>query len=158
MANKSMLPALSMRPGWPFGRLADWSSEFENFFDDFARRRSLLPSDGVQEFNPSIDIAETGDAIDMTAELPGCDPKDVEISVTGQTVTIRGEKKAESERKDKNWHMVERSYGAFSRSIPLGFNVDPAKVDATYDKGVLKVHVMKPPEAKNETKKITIKS
>ena len=77
--------------------------------------------------------------------------------VTGQTITIRGEKKSEKETKGKNWQMSERSYGSFSRAIPLEFSVDPAKVKATFDKGVLKVHVPKPPEAKSETKKIAIK-
>jgi len=158
MERKNYLPTLFSRPGFPFGRIGDWQSEIEGFFDEFARRRKLATSNEFDQFNPSIDIAETNDAIDLTAELPGCEPKDVDISVTGQNLTIRGEKKAEAEKKDKNWHMVERAYGAFSRTIPLAFSPDPNKVEASFDKGVLKVHVVKPPEAKNETKKIAIKS
>jgi len=158
MEQRNNLPTLFTRPSWALGRLGDWPSEFERFFDEFARRRWPASFSGVEAFNPSIDVAETPEAIDVTAELPGCESKDVDISVTGQTVTIRGEKKSEKETKGKNWQMSERSYGSFSRTIPLGFDVDAAKVEATFDKGVLKVHVAKPPEAKNETKKIEIKS
>ena len=89
------------------------------------------------------------------ADIAGVRVKDVDISVTGQTITIRGEKK--SETKGKNWQRSERSYGSFSRAIPLEFSVDPAKIEATFDKGVLKVHVPKPAEANSETKKIEIK-
>ena len=157
MEQRSNLPALFARPSWALGRFSDWPSEVERFFDDFARRRWPASFNGGEVFNPSIDVAETGDAIDVTAELPGCESKDVDISVTGRTMTIRGEKKSEKETKGKNWQMSERSYGSFSRVIPLEFSVDPAKVEATFDKGVLRVHVPKPPEAKSETKKIAIK-
>ena len=157
MEQRKNLPALFARPSWALGRFSDWPSEVERFFDDVARRRWPASFNGDEAFNPSIDVAETGDAIDVTAELPGCELKDVDISVTGQTITIRGEKKSEKETKGKNWQMSERSYGSFSRQIPLDFSVDPAKVEATFDKGVLKVHVPKPPEAKSETKKIAIK-
>jgi HSP20 family protein len=158
MEQRSNLPALFTRPSWALGRFSDWPSEFERFFDDFARRRLPASFNGVEAFNPSIDVAETSDAIDVTVELPGCESKDVDVSVTGQTVTIRGEKKSDKESKGKNWQMSERSYGSFSRAIPLDFSVDAGKIEATFDKGVLKVHVPKPPEAKSETKKIAIKS
>ncbi|MFZ2105737.1 MAG: Hsp20/alpha crystallin family protein [Roseiarcus sp.] len=72
-------------------------------------------------------------------------------------ITIRGEKKSEKETRGKNWQMSERSYGSYSRGIPLEFTVDPAKIEATFDKGVLKVHVPEPAEAKSEIKKIEIK-
>jgi HSP20 family protein len=78
---------------------------------------------------PKIDVAESKDAIEVTAELPGVDEKDVDISLADDVLTIRGDKKTEREEqdKDKNWHVVERSYGSFSRAIPLPFDPDATK-------------------------------
>jgi Hsp20/alpha crystallin family len=78
------------------------------------------------------------DAIDLTAELPGAEEKDVDVTLADGMLTIRGEKKTERDEqdKDKNWHVVERSYGSFSRIIPLPFDPDPGKVEAKFDKGV----------------------
>ncbi|MDJ1158055.1 Hsp20/alpha crystallin family protein [Chelatococcus sp. SYSU_G07232] len=137
---------------------ADLQKEIDQVFDDFLGRRWPMSVGAMGQFTPLVDVAETADAIDITAELPGCDPKDVEVTATDSTLTIRGEKKSEKETKDRNWQMVERSYGAFVRTLPIPFAVDPAKVDATFDKGLLKIHLPKPPEAKSEAKKITIKS
>jgi hypothetical protein len=78
---------------------------------------------------PKIDVAESKDAIEVTAELLGVDEKDVDISLADDVLTIRGDKKTEREEqdKDKNWHVVERSYGSFSRAIPLPFDPDATK-------------------------------
>ena len=103
MEKRTNLTSLFTPPSWAAGRFGDWPSEWERFFDDFGRRRWLAASNGVEAFNPSIDVAETGEAIDVTAELPGCELKDIDISVTGHTITIRGEKKSEEETKGKNW-------------------------------------------------------
>jgi HSP20 family protein len=108
---------------------------------------------------PKIDIAETKDAIDLTAELPGVGEKDVDVTLADGMLTIRGEKKTERDErnKDKNWHVVERSYGSFSRAIPLPFDPDPAKVEAMFDKGVLHIHLPKPAEMAKKQQKIEIK-
>ena len=108
---------------------------------------------------PKIDIVESKDAIDLTAELPGVEEKDVDVTLADGMLTIRGEKKTERDErdKDKNWHVVERSYGSFSRAIPLPFDPDPAKVEAKFDKGVLHIHLPKPAEMAKKQQKIEIK-
>ena len=108
---------------------------------------------------PKIDIVESKDAIDLTAELPGVEEKDVDVTLADGMLTIRGEKKTERDErdKDKNWHVVERSYGSFSRAIPLPFDPDPAKVEAKFDKGVLHTHLPKPAEMAKKQQKIEIK-
>jgi len=92
-----------------------------------------------------------------TAELPGVDEKDVDVTLADGVLTIRGEKKTERDEKDKNWPVVERSYGSFSRTISLPFDVDPAKVDAKFEKGVLRIHLPKPVEVAKKQQKIEIK-
>ena len=105
---------------------------------------------------PTIDVTETDREIEITAELPGLEEKDVEVNVAENLLTIRGEKKAEKEDKSKNYHVVERAYGAFARSIALPDGVDPDAIKATIAKGVLKVTVPKPAPA--QAKKVEIKA
>jgi HSP20 family protein len=93
----------------------------------------------------------------ITAEMPGLERKDVDISIDNDLLTIRGEKKVETQRddKDKNYHLSERSYGIFYRVLQLPPGVDPSKVQATMANGVLKIVVPKP--ANSEAKKIEVK-
>ena len=109
--------------------------------------------------SPKIDVAESKDAIEVTAELPGVDEKDVDVTLANGMLTVRGEKKTERDEqdKDKNWHVMERSYGSFSRAIPLPFHPDPAKVEAKFDNGVLRIRLPKPPEVPSKQQKIEIK-
>jgi HSP20 family protein len=109
--------------------------------------------------SPKVDIAESKDAIEVTAELPGVDEKDLDVTLANRMLTVRGEKKStrDEQDKDKNWHVVERSYGSFSRTIPLPFDPDPAKVEAKFDKGVLHIHLPKPAEVAKKQQKIEIK-
>jgi HSP20 family protein len=121
--------------------------DFDDLLSDFGRRLPIswgraLDFTGLA----ALDIAETKDAVEISTELPGVDEADVKVSVDGQSVVIAGEKKSETEKKDKAWHVVERSYGAFRRVVPLNFTPDAAKIKATSDKGVLHVTVPKPPE------------
>ena len=83
---------------------------------------------------------------------------DIDVSVVDNVLTVKGEKKSETEKKEADYHMVERSYGAFTRSLTLPYEVDASKVDAKFDKGVLKITLPKPAEVKAKTKKIKIKS
>jgi HSP20 family protein len=120
---------------------------FDELLSDFGRRLPMswgLASDyaGLA----ALDVAETKDAVEIATELPGVEEGDVKVAVDGQSIVISGEKKSESERKDKSWHVVERSYGAFRRVVPLTFMPEAAKIKATFDKGVLRVTVGKPPE------------
>ena len=94
----------------------------------------------------------------VTAELPGVDEKDVEVTLTDDLLTIKGEKKREQEKKEEAYHAVERSYGSFARSLRLPFAVDQSKVDAKFKKGVLTITMPKPPEAQKSAKKIEIKA
>jgi HSP20 family protein len=95
-----------------------------------------------------LHVAETKDAIDVTAELPGVDEQDIEVTFATGVLTIRGEKKTERNEKDsrKNGRLVERSYGVFNRSIALPFEPVSDKIEAKFDNGVLRVHLPKPPE------------
>ena len=97
----------------------------------------------------------------MTAELPGVDEKDLDVTLANGVLTIRGEKRTERDEQDKdknkNWHVVERSFGSFSRAIPLPFDPDPAKVEAKFDRGVLRIRLPKPAEVAKKQQKIEIK-
>ena len=107
---------------------------------------------------PSIDVTETDKEIVITAELPGLERKDVDVTLEDNILTIRGEKKIEAEPKDdktKNVHVSERAYGVFYRMLELPTGIDPSTVQATMSKGVLKVTIPKP--ARSETKKIDVK-
>ena len=152
---RSDLPSLFGRDDDPFGSLF---REVQKTFEDFSRR-SPLAGLGTDMLAPKIDVVEGKDAIDLTAELPGVDEKDVDVTLANGVLTIRGEKKTERDEKDKdkNWHVVERSYGSFSRTISLPFDPDPAKVNAKFDKGVLHVHLPKPVEVAKKQQKIEIK-
>ena len=103
-----------------------------------------------------MDISETDKAIEITAELPGLEKKDVELNVAENVLTIRGEKKNEREEKNKDYHLVERSYGSFSRSVELPSGVKLDDISAEIGNGVLKVTVQKP--APKQVKQLEIKT
>ena len=105
---------------------------------------------------PSMDLSETDKEIEITAELPGLEEKDIQLNVADNVLTIRGEKKNEREETKKDYHMVERSYGSFTRSVQLPDGVNPDNIKAVIAKGVLKVTVPKP--APSQSKKIDIKT
>jgi HSP20 family protein len=106
---------------------------------------------------PSIDVRETGKGLEVTAELPGVDEKDVDVTLANGVLMIRGEKKHEREETEEGYHLMERSYGSFSRSIPLPFDVDDKSVSASFDKGVLRITLPKSPEAESHVRKIAVK-
>ncbi len=107
---------------------------------------------------PALDVTEGEDALEVTAELPGVSKDDVELSIVNGMLTIKGEKKSEKEDKKENAYVLERSYGSFSRSIPLPFELGSSEVDASFQDGVLKIRIPRPPEARQQPKKIEIKS
>jgi HSP20 family protein len=138
----------------PFGSLRrDVERLFENFSRDLGW--GAPAATGVGEV-PRIDVSETDSELKIEAELPGVEEKDIEIVLSDGRLTIKGEKKQEKEEKKKDYHLVERSYGSFARSIGLPFAVDPDKVKASFAKGVLTVTVSKPAEVKAKEKKIPI--
>jgi HSP20 family protein len=103
---------------------------------------------------PSIDVAESESEFVIKAEVPGCKPEDIDISVSGNTLRISGEKKEEEETKKKGYYHVERSYGSFRRDVTLGSEVDPAKIEAECRNGVLTITLPKSEQAKSTKIKV----
>jgi HSP20 family protein len=131
-------------------------SEVDRLFDDFTRGFPAFGNGGSAKMLPTVDVAETNKEIEITAELPGLEEKDVQINVVDSLLTIRGEKKAEKEEKEKNYRLVERSYGSFERTLELPDGIDADTIKASIAKGVLKVTVPKPAPA--QVKKIDVKA
>jgi HSP20 family protein len=141
--------------------------EMERLFDRFGGFD--LPSFGrdIEHFWPringgalsvSVDVAEDDKAYTITAELPGIDEKDIDVDIAEDVLTLKGEKRAEKEEKNKNHYVRERSYGAFERSFALPADVDTDKIDAKFAKGVLTVVLPKNPRAEAAKKKIAVKA
>jgi HSP20 family protein len=103
---------------------------------------------------PAVDIVQEGDRFRVRADLPGMKREEIEVTVNGDTLTISGEKKRESETKQESQFRAERYYGKFSRSLTLPSSVDPSKVEATYRDGVLDISVPKSEEARARSIKI----
>ncbi len=121
--------------------------EFNDLMADFGRQLPLNWGGGGEDVRlAALDVAETKDAVEISTELPGVTESDVNVSIEGHSIVISGEKKSETEKKEKAWHVVERSYGSFRRVVPLTFTPEAAKIKATFEKGVLHVSVPKPPE------------
>ncbi len=133
--------------------------QVRNEMDDMFQRFFGAPVEAQKEsqvttWAPRVDVSETDKALIVKADLPGVDPKDVELLVRDGFLTIRGEKKEEREENQKNFHRVERFFGEFYRSIPLPVGADEANVLASSKKGVLTVTIPKKPEA--QPKKIPV--
>ena len=153
MRLKSLVPfregGALMRPD--FG-LFGLHREIDRLFSEFAQGTGPA---GTQSIIPSIEISETDKTVEISAEMPGLERKDVEISIEDDTLTIRGEKKIEESKKDKNVQLSERTYGVFYRVLQLPSGIDPSSVQATMSNGGLKITIPKP--AKSEPKKIEVK-
>src|SRR5213594_3132146 len=109
-------------------------------------------------FAPPVDIYEDEHNITLKMEVPGIDEKDIDVRIENSTLTVHGERKFEKEEKEENFRRVERQYGSFTRSFTLPNTVDPEQVNATYDKGVLKVTLAKKAEAKPKQIKVNVGS
>ena len=121
-----------------------FSTEFNRLFD------TLFQPTGTssQRWAPAMDLVEADDHFVLKADLPGLADDDVNIEVQDGTLTISGERKSESEKREKGWYRVERSFGRFSRSLTLPEGVDADRIEASFDKGVLEVRIPKPEERK----------
>ncbi|GGF12753.1 molecular chaperone Hsp20 [Aliidongia dinghuensis] len=126
---------------------------FDNFWD-----QSGQPFGEFGGGFPRADVVETDKAVEVSLELPGLDDKDIDVSVTEDLLTIRGEKKAEREEREKSYFLSERSFGAFHRAIPLPRGVNASEAKAEYKKGVLTVTIPKTPEAQSKMKRIEVKA
>ncbi len=133
----------------PWRPLRDLKREMDRLWNEFFGREAL-PEIFETEWVPAVDISETKDAVVVRADVPGIDPKDLEITLTGNLLSIRGEKRQDKEEKGENFYRVERSYGGFVRSVQIPTEVDPEKIEATYKNGVLKITLPKKAEAKGK--------
>lgn len=153
MAELSVQPSSKQRVAPrrdPFGIL---QGEINRLFSGFDRG---WPDFSGFEFRPSTDVSETEKEIKVTAELPGLETKDVKIELADDILTISGEKKSESEDKTGQRHVVERSYGSFSRSLQLPSGVKAEDVQASLANGVLTVTVKKPENQKPQPQTISV--
>jgi len=166
MALRNLVPSLWRKSYLPVRREDDHpfyalQREINQLFDDFfASFRHFTFGDITERFGtftPSVDVKEDEKEIIFKAEIPGIDEKDLEVTLSDDALTIRGEKKEDKEDKGKNYYTMERTYGTFQRVLPLPAAVDPDHVEATYKNGVLTVRLQKL-EPKTKGKKIEIKS
>lgn len=141
----------------PFSLLhRDINQAFEDMFQNFGRGG---PTFVDAAFTPRLDLSEDDQAFHVEVELPGVTEEDISLEMRDGDLVIRGEKRFEHDDKDKKgFHVVERSYGSFLRTIPLGFDAEPDAVEATFKKGVLKVSVPKPLEGEEKSGRIDIQS
>jgi HSP20 family protein len=134
----------------PWTGMGSLKQELERFFGPLGELK-LDEFPAMGEWAPSMDVAETKEALVVKAEVPGLDPKDIQISLQEQFLTIKGEKRQEKEEKDERYHRVERSYGSFARSVRLPVGVDGSKVTAAFKNGLLTVTLPKTVAAKGTT-------
>lgn len=141
--------------------LVSLQRDINHVFEDFWRKFENGWNGGdnvVGMYGPNTDITDTDTSVDVSVELPGMTEKDIEISLSGNAMTIRGEKKIEHEEDRKGIYMSERHYGAFYRTVPLPAGVDPDKAEARFKNGVLTVSLPKTKEALANVKRIPVKA
>jgi HSP20 family protein len=156
----SMLPSLFGRRGAlrspggdPFVEL---QREMGRLFEDFSRGWPAAASLPGEHPLGRVDVSETDKELAIEADLPGLEQKDVEITLTDDLLTIRGERKEEREERKAAYHLQERAFGTFSRSLRLPFRPDPDKVQARFAQGVLTLTIAKPEQVVEQTRKIAI--
>jgi HSP20 family protein len=155
MVMERLRPRRGMIPWRPLRELEEMERHLEDVFGrpflSAAWRRIPMEEMG---WAPAIEVFEKEDKFVVKAELPGMKEEDIDVSVVGDTLTLKGEKKAETEVKEEDYYCCERSYGSFSRSIALPSNVDTKKIEASFEDGVLEISLPKAPEVK--PKKISV--
>ena len=157
--NKLHLPdVFGRRAGAGLDVFRSLQREIDHLFDHFSRGMPSFGRGDDGSMQMTLDVAETDKTYEVTADLPGAAPENIDVSLRDDILTIKAEKKAEKEDKNKNYHLHERSYGMFQRSFMLPTGVDASKIDASFDKGVLKISLPKLPEAQANVRKIAVKS
>jgi len=154
MTRKSMLRTSAedggLSPPSMLGFMNPYSAlqkEIDRVFDAFAS----WPAEAAgAEFRPRLEVSESDGAIVVSAELPGVEEKDIHVSIADNILTIRGEKRAEKDEKSRNMRLIERSYGAFERSLSLPEGVEADRIAARLEKGVLRVEIPRPAGAKEK--------
>ena len=140
-------------PWKPLRELSNLRREMDDLWGNLTGEKEFLPMKG--EWMPAVDVSETKDSLIVKAEIPGMESKDIDVSLCGDLLTIKGEKKQKTEEKKENYHRIETRYGAFSRTIRVPVSVNSEKIKASYDNGVLKITLPKKEEVK--AKQIEIK-
>ena len=164
---------------WRWGGLRHWDEE-DRPYESFLREMDTLHKEMDRLFEdfwkgsgshtfmarpwhhgnltPRVDETEDENSFHVKVELPGMDQDDVNISLTGGVLTIRGEKKREEEEKGKDYYRSERSFGSFRRSLPIPVDVDESKIEAKFEKGILYIELPKTEEARSKVKHIPVKA
>ena len=137
-----MTDLMRWRKGEDWG-LTQMRREMERLFDRFSEGWPFRGLADTGRWVPSLDLSETDKELIVRAELPGMDPKEIDISLSGNVLTIKGERKHEREEKKENFHLVERGSGSFSRTLQLPVEVEADKINATYKGGILSVSMPK---------------
>jgi HSP20 family protein len=140
----------------PFRDFDRMRREMDRFWDSFFEVGSRRRTEEGGEWVPSLDVSETKNDLIVKAELPGMDPKDIDISLSDGTLIIKGERKQEKEEKEKDYHLIERSYGTFARMVRLPKEVKRDKISASYKDGILKVILPKSNQAMTKEVKIKV--
>lgn len=154
MALKGLVPWRRGEVGRRSDPFMSLQKEMNDLFESFfTREEPLWPKGG---FLPAVDLTETDKEIRICADIPGVDEKDLDVSLSDDILTIKGEKKEEKEEKNGGRYYAERSYGSFERRIALPCEVEPDKVKAEYKKGVLNITLHKSAKAAAAAKKINI--
>ncbi|MBE0574846.1 MAG: Hsp20/alpha crystallin family protein [Desulfuromonadales bacterium] len=128
----------------------------DRLFDDFMENLDWPSTTEDKVLSPRIDVAETDKEVTVTAEMPGLDEKDIDVSLERDSLVIRGNKESKKEDKGKSYFRTERAYSSFYRTIPLPCEIDDNQIKATYEKGLLTVHLPKAPDAAGFRKQIEI--
>lgn len=145
---------MALIPWRPWREVEILRREMDRIWDRFSGEKPLEWSG--REWTPSLDVSETQDKVVVKAEAPGIDPKEMEISLSNGVLTLKGEKRKAREEKGENYHLVERSYGSFSRSVRLPAEVQEDKVKASYKDGILTITLPKTERAKERAIKIEV--
>ena len=143
----------------PFDEVTTLRRSMERMLDDvFTPRRVPTARDrnGVVVWEPAVEMFETEGEVIVRAELPNSDPKDIDITVTPDAVTLKGETKRETEQKDRNYYRRELRYGTFTRTLPLATEVKGADAQATYKDGVLEIRIPKSERMKPTSVKVQV--
>jgi HSP20 family protein len=140
----------------PVRELANLQERMNRLFSDSFSPVSSQESLSAGSFVPPVDVYEDEQGIRLKMEIPGVDEKDIDIRLENNLLTVRGERKLESETKEENYHRIERRYGSFTRSFTLPNTVNPEEVKAGYAKGVLSIHLGKRAEARPKQIKVDI--
>jgi HSP20 family protein len=130
----------------PFEERLSLRREMDRLFDNFLGTEFKSTTNG--NWLPEIDMSETDDEIIVKMDIPGMEQKDIKVAMSGDYLNVTGERKEEKEEKKKHYYSLERKLGMFERNIPIPTAVDPVKIKAEYNKGVLEVHLPRTPEAK----------